>query len=56
MKNKPRDLKDVRAAARVLRARRRAHDPLLLLNMSHFNFVGGWRRTFAKSEYERAYA
>jgi hypothetical protein len=32
------------------------HDPMLLLNMSAFNFTGGWRRTFAKSEYARAWA
>jgi hypothetical protein len=26
--------------------RRRMHDPLLVLNMSIFNFDNGWNRTF----------
>jgi hypothetical protein len=37
------------------RFRRRAkkHDPMLVLNMSNFNFTDGWRRTFFKHEYAR---
>jgi hypothetical protein len=32
------------------------HDPMLVLNMSIFNFTDGWSRTFAKYEYARSYA
>ena len=28
------------------RRRRRMHDPMLVLNMSEFNFADGWSRTF----------
>ena len=31
------------------------HDPLLVFNMSIFNFTEGWSRTFSKYEYERSY-
>jgi hypothetical protein len=41
------------ALQRLFRPRSRKHDPLLLLNMSHFNFTDGWRRTFFDSEYAR---
>jgi len=30
------------------------HDPMLVLNMSIFNFTDGWRRTFSKNEYARS--
>jgi hypothetical protein len=30
----------------VFRRRRRMHDPMLVLNMSIFNFADGWNRTF----------
>jgi len=36
--------------------RMRSHDPMLVLNMSIFNFTDGWRRTFSKHEYARFYA
>ena len=39
---------------RIFRRRVRRHDPMLVLNMSIFNFTGGWRRTFSKSKYARA--
>jgi hypothetical protein len=32
------------------------HDPMLVLNMSIFNFTDGWSRTFSKNEYARFYA
>jgi hypothetical protein len=40
------------------RIRRRAakHDPMLVLNMSIFNFTNGWSRTFSKHQYARSYA
>jgi hypothetical protein len=31
------------------------HDPMLVFNMSIFNFTNGWRRTFSKNEYARFY-
>jgi hypothetical protein len=30
----------------MFRRRRRMHDPMLVLNMSIFNFDDGWSRTF----------
>jgi hypothetical protein len=30
----------------TFRRRRRMHDPMLVLNMSIFNFADGWNRTF----------
>jgi len=30
----------------MFRRRRRMHDPMLVLNMSIFNFTDGWNRTF----------
>jgi hypothetical protein len=30
----------------MFRRRRRMHDPMLVLNMSIFNFADGWNRTF----------
>jgi hypothetical protein len=40
----------------IFRRRNRRHDPMLVLNMSIFNFTDGWSRTFAKYEYARSYA
>jgi hypothetical protein len=30
----------------MFRRRRQMHDPMLVFNMSIFNFAGGWNRTF----------
>jgi hypothetical protein len=30
----------------MFRRRRRMHDPMLVLNVSIFNFADGWNRTF----------
>ena len=38
------------------RPRTPRHDPMLVLNMSIFNFTDGWRRTFSRNEYARFYA
>jgi hypothetical protein len=38
---------------RLFRRRVRRHDPMLVLNMSIFNFTDGWSRTFSKNEYAR---
>jgi hypothetical protein len=41
---------------RIFRRRVRRHDPMLVLNMSIFNFTDGWSRTLSKYEYARFYA
>jgi hypothetical protein len=38
------------------RRRPKRHDPMLVLNMSDFNFTDGWRWTFFKGEYGRSSA
>jgi len=38
---------------KLFRARARRHDPMLVFNMSIFNFTDGWSRTFSKNEYAR---
>jgi len=35
-----------RKVREMFRRRRQMHDPMLVLNMSIFNFAGGWNRTF----------
>jgi hypothetical protein len=45
-----------RTARQILRRRVRRHDPMLVLNMSAFNFTDSWSRTFSKNEYARSYA
>ena len=37
----------------VFRQRTPRHDPVLVFNMSIFNFTDGWSRTFSKYEYAR---
>jgi hypothetical protein len=41
---------------KIFRRSRSAHDPLLSLNMSLFNYTDGWSRTFARDKYARAWA
>lgn len=41
---------------KIFRRRARRHDPMLVVNMSTFNFTDGWSRTFSKQEYARTYA
>jgi hypothetical protein len=41
---------------KLFRPRARRHDPMLVFNMSIFNFTDGWSRTFSKYEYARFYA
>jgi hypothetical protein len=45
-----------RALRKTFRGRAKRHDPILLLNLSNFNFTDGWRRTFFKDEYARSNA
>jgi len=40
---------------RIFPPRAPRHDRMLVLNMSIFNFTGGWNRTFSKDEYARSY-
>jgi hypothetical protein len=40
----------------IFRRRVTRHDPMLVLNLSNFNFTDGWRRTLLKHEYARTYA
>ena len=48
---------NIRSRVRMLfQGRARRHDPMLVLNMSIFNFTDGWTRTFSKYEYARSYA
>lgn len=56
MKTKPRDKKNGRIFGKIFLRHARRHDPMLVLNMSIFNFTDGWRRTFSKYEYARFYA
>ena len=41
---------------KLFRPRAPSHDPMLVFNMSIFNFTAGWSRTFSKYEYVRSYA
>jgi hypothetical protein len=45
-----------RVLSKIFRPRSRRHDPMLMLNMLTFNFMGGWDRTFSNSQYARSYA
>jgi hypothetical protein len=38
---------------KILRRSRRRHDPMLVLNMSLFNFTDGWNRAFSREQYAR---
>src|SRR5205823_12966251 len=56
MKAKSRENNFRRMPRKPFRRRAPRHDPMLVLNMSIFNFTDGWRRTFSKHEYARSYA
>jgi hypothetical protein len=45
-----------RVSRKISWRRPRHHDPMLVLNMSIFNFTDGWSRTFSKYQYARRYA
>jgi hypothetical protein len=55
MKAKQRENNFRRALREIFRRGWRRHDPMLVLNMSIFNFTDGWSRTFSKYEYARFY-
>jgi hypothetical protein len=54
MKTKQHENNFWQKVAKILRRQPSGHDPMLVLNMSIFNFTDGWRRTFSKSEYARS--
>jgi len=53
MKAKPRENNFRSRLRELFRYRAHRHDPMLVLNMSIFNFTDGWNRTFSKYEYAR---
>jgi hypothetical protein len=54
MKAKPRENNFRNKLRNVFRPPERRHDPMLVLNMSIFNFADGRSRTFSKYEYARS--
>jgi hypothetical protein len=56
MKIKQRENNFRRALRDIFQPRAHRHDPMLVFNMSIFNFTDGWSRTFSKYEYGRFYA
>ena len=54
MKTKLRQITPRRSSPQLFRKRRaRRHDPMLVLNMSLFNFTDGWARVFSREQYGR---
>jgi len=53
MKTKQRENNFRSRVRKLFRPRARRHDPMLVFNMSIFNFTDGWSRTFSKYEYVR---
>ena len=56
MRTKPPENNFKQALLKLFQRGLRRHDPMLVLNMSIFNFSDGWNRTFSKYEYARSYA
>jgi hypothetical protein len=56
MKTKQRENIFGRTLRKASRRHGHRHDPMLVLNMSIFNFANGWSRTFSKFENPRSYA
>jgi len=56
MKTKQRENSFWQPLRKLFGSRERRHDPMLVLNMSIFNFTDGWSRTFSKYEYARSSA
>jgi len=53
MKTKQSQSNSKRALWRILRRSSRRHDPMLVLNMTLFNFTDGWNRAFSREQYAR---
>jgi len=56
MKTKQRENNFKSRLRKLVRPRATRHDPLLVFNMSIFNFTDGSSRTLSKYEYARSYA
>jgi hypothetical protein len=56
MKNRQRENNFRRTLPKIFRPQGSRHNPMLVVNMSVFNFTDGWSRTFSKYEYVRFYA
>jgi hypothetical protein len=53
MKTEQRETTFWQTVRRFFRRRARRHDPLLMLNLSAFNYTDSWSRVFASHEYGR---
>jgi len=53
MKAKQRENNFRNRIRRLFRRRARRHDPMLVLNMSLFNFTDEWGRVFSREHYGR---
>jgi len=53
MKTKQSQINPKRAMWRIFRRSSRRHDPMLVLNMTLFNFTDGWNRAFSREQYGR---
>jgi len=53
MKTKQTRTSSKRTLRSIFRRRRQIHDPMLVLNMSFFNFTDGWNRVFSRDLYGR---
>jgi len=53
MKTKQTRTSSKRTLRSIFRRRRQVHDPMLVLNMSFFNFTDGWNRVFSRDLYGR---
>jgi hypothetical protein len=56
MKAKPRENNFRSTLRKLFRPCAPRHDPMLVFNMSIFNFTSGWSRTLSKYGYARFYA
>jgi hypothetical protein len=53
MKTKQSKINRGRVMWRIFQRSSRRHDPMLVLNMTLFNFTDGWNRTFSREQYAR---
>jgi len=53
MKTKQSQINHKRAMWRIFRRSSPRHDPMLVLNMTLFNFTDGWNRAFSREQYGR---
>jgi hypothetical protein len=53
MKTKQSQSNSKRAPWRIFRRSSRRHDPMLVVNMTLFNFTDGWNRPFSREQYAR---